>query len=117
MLRHQPDTYIETYGMYTLICCEFWYFFAHSYVFVRAPIAQTPRRSTEKEGRPDTAYQSSFVEIRDLGAIRTVCRAWRALKAFFPAGGGVDIRRFPGFLCEAFFVFSTDVPIYCSAWE
>ena len=71
-------------------------FISRSYLFPPAPFAQTLTRPT-KEGHPDTV-------VRGLGSIRAVCRAWRALKVVFSAGGGVEwIRRFPGFLFEAFF--------------
>ena len=80
--------------MYTNIFCENVTLF--SLISVRTRTVRTNDNEVDR-GNP------SGHSRRGLDAIRTVCRAWRALKVlFFPAA--LDNRTIsPGFLCEAFF--------------
>ena len=76
--------------------CEFLVFFC-SHLFVRAPFAQTPRRGSTEEGRPDTAVVELWAQ-----SVQCVARGVRS-KSFFQREW---IRRLPGgFLHEAFFIY------------
>ena len=81
--------------MYTYFC-ELLVLFG-SYLFVRTPFAET--LPEVDRGRP---FRHSR---RDLGSIRAVCRAWRALKVFL-LGRGCGYNKeddLPGVLLEASF--------------
>ena len=85
-------TYIFMFFFYLLVLVL-------SYLLVRAPFAQTPRSKEVDRGRP------SGHSRRGLGAIRAVCRAWRALKVFL-LGRGCGYNKeddLPGVLLEASF--------------
>ena len=84
-------TYVCTSYIPTrIVFVNFWCLFAHTYLFVRAPCAETLKGVDR--GRPSGHGR------RGLGSIRAVCCAWRALKIAFRREW---IRRFPGFLFEA----------------
>ena len=70
--------------------CEICYFIFHSYLFVRAPFAQTLKRSTG-EGRPGTGQT-----VVELWARSMQCVV-RGMRSNFFFGGREWIKRIPEF--------------------
>ena len=84
--------------------CDFMLLF-RSYLFVRAPFAQTPRRSTE-EGRPDTVVE---VWARSMQCVACGVR-------FFLAGVDKTISRVFSVRCffQTLFSVVSIVGVFCS---